>query len=484
MAPLFYGFIEKVSSQNERGGCFRAQCLIEPHHILTMHFSATDQAHMQRALELAKATLGLASPNPQVGCVLAHGNVIVGEGAHRYDGRDHAEVVALKQAGNQARGATAYVTLEPCSHQGRTGPCANALVDAGVARVIAATLDPNPLVAGQGMARIQNAGVLAEDGLLQREARALNDAFARHILTGLPLVTLKSALSVDGRLAPLPIHRPANAPFWLTGTAAREEVHRFRHANDAILTGIGTVLADDPILSDRSNLQRRRRLLRIVLDTHCRIPLSSRLVESANDDLLVFCAATAPSDRQRALRQRGVRVEAMPILKPEEQASSMPITEDLRAVLTVSDLRSGPDDSSNHPILKLELNTTGTAPTATARKPELDLRSILKRLGELEILSLILESGPGLNAAFLNAGLVDKVVLFFAETELGEGSIPFADPAHSPFTLIEQLQNIDRCDFLHESTNGARGIDACVRGTLHDPWAETFALTPPDVQPG
>ena len=410
-----------------------------------MPFSATDTAHMPRALELAKATLGLTSPNPQFGCVLAHGNVIVGEGAHRFDQRDHAEVVALKQAGEHARGATAYVTLEPCSHFGRTGPCANALIDAGVARVVAATLDPNPLVAGQGMARIANAGILAEDGLLQIMARSLNDAYARHILTGLPLVTLKSALSVDGRLAPLPVQRDANAPFWLTGTAAREEVHRFRHSNDAILTGVGTVLADDPILSDRSNLQRRRRLMRVVLDTLCRTPLSSRLVESANDDLLVFCSPAAPFDRQRALRARGVRVEPMPLLTPEERASS---------------------------------NEPASTARAESRKPELDLRAVLKRLGELDMLSVLLEAGPGLNASFLNAGLVDKVVLFFAEVELGAGSIPFADDGNNPFALIEQLQNIDRCDFVHETTGGTRGMDACVRGTLHDPWAENFALTP------
>ncbi len=408
-----------------------------------MPFSPTDYAHMERALELARGTLGLASPNPQVGCVLAHGNVIVGEGAHRYDARDHAEIVALKQAGSAAHGATAYVTLEPCSHHGRTGPCANALIDAGVSRVVAATLDPNPHVAGQGITRIQAAGIVAEDGLLQPAARTVNDAYARHMLTGLPLVTLKSALSVDGRLAPLPVHRPAGAPFWLTGTAAREEVHRFRHANDAILTGIGTVLADDPILSDRSNLPRRRRLLRVVLDTHCRTPIASRLVESANDDLIVFCATVAPSDRQRALRQRGVKVEALPALRPEQQASS----------------DSGPG-------------------LALSKRPELDLRAVLKRLGELEILSVLLEAGPGLNAAFLNAGLVDKVVLFFAETELGEASIPFADATHNPFALIEQLQSVDRCDFQHEA-EGGRGVDACVRGSLRDPWAETFVLTSP-----
>lgn len=389
---------------------------------------------MQRALELARATLGVASPNPQVGCVIAHGNEIVGEGAHRFDLRDHAEIVAMKQAGDRTRGATAYVTLEPCSHHGRTGPCANALLDAGIARVVAATLDPNPLVAGKGMAILENGGVIAEHGLLQRDARRMNDAFARHILTGMPLVTLKSALSVDGMLAPLPVQRSANAPFWLTGTAAREEVHRFRHASDAIMTGIGTVFADDPLMTDRSNLQRRRRLLRVVLDTHCRLPLSSRLVESANEDLLVFCAKSAPNDRQRALRQRGVTVEPMPTLTPAQRG--------------------------------------------TEGRRELDLRAILKRLGELDILSVLLESGPGLNGAFLNAGLVDKAVLFFSETELGPHAIPFASHGPTAFSLIEQLTDIDRCDFVSDLSNGARQVDACVRGTLHDPWAETFTLTP------
>jgi diaminohydroxyphosphoribosylaminopyrimidine deaminase/5-amino-6-(5-phosphoribosylamino)uracil reductase len=403
-----------------------------------MPFSITDTALMQRALELARATLGVASPNPQVGCVLAKDNVIVGEGAHRYDLRDHAEVVALKQAGDDARGATAYVTLEPCSHHGRTGPCANALLDAGVTRVVAATLDPNPLVAGRGMAILQNGGVEAEHGLLQGEARAMNDAFARHILTGMPLVTLKSALSVDGMLAPLPVQRTANAPFWLTGTAAREEVHRFRHACDAILSGIGTVLADDPLMTDRSNLQRRRRLMRVVLDTKCRLPLTSRLVESANEDLIVFCARSASNDRQRALRQRGVVVETMPVLTPAQRG-------------------------------------TGYGDNA---RTQIDLRSVLKRLGEMDLLSVLLESGPGLNGAFLAAGLVDKVVLFFSETELGEDAVPFATGGPSPFALVEQLTDVDRCDFVSDLTSGSRQVDACVRGTLHDPWAETFALTP------
>jgi len=200
------------------------------------------------------------------------------------------------------------------------------------------------------------------------------------------------------------------------------------------MTGIGTVFADDPLMTDRSNLQRRRRLLRVVLDTHCRLPLSSRLVESANEDLLVFCAKSAPNDRQRALRQRGVTVEPMPTLTPAQRGIE--------------------------------------------GRRELDLRAILKRLGELDILSVLLESGPGLNGAFLNAGLVDKAVLFFSETELGPNAIPFASHGPTAFSLIEQLADIDRCDFVSDLSNGARQVDACVRGTLHDPWAETFTLTP------
>ena len=402
-----------------------------------MPFSDSDKVLMQRALEHARATLGLASPNPQVGCVIARDGEIVGEGAHRYDLRDHAEVVALRQAGERARGATAYVTLEPCSHFGRTGPCANALRDSGVVRVVAATLDPNPRVAGGGMGILQHAGIVAEHGLLEDEARAINDAFARFITSGMPLVTLKSALSVDGRLAPLPVHRPANAPFWLTGTAAREEVHSFRHANDAILTGIGTVLADDPLLTDRSGRPRRRRLLRVVLDTDCRIPLTSRLVESADEDLLILCAPNAPEAAKRALRQRGAEVQTVPLLHGARHG-----------------------------------NAAG----------RLDLTAALKLLGERDILSMLLEAGPGLNAAFLNAGLVDKAILFFAERELGDLSIPFADAANSPFALIERMERLDRCDFVGEDPNGNRQIDACVRGVLRDPWKGSFELTPPPTR--
>src|ERR1700730_4915438 len=269
-----------------------------------------DEVFMQRALKLAAETIGLASPNPQVGCVLTKnppdGGMpkIIGEGAHLYDNRDHAEIVALKQAakrGFSTTGATAYVTLEPCSHHGRTDPCANALIAAGIARCVIATQDPNPLVGGQGIQKLRAANIEVALGVLEQPARDLNDTFAHFIQHRTPFVTLKAALSVDGKLAPPPASRAPTQPFWLTGPAARHQVQLLRHASDAILTGIGTVLADDPQLTDRSGpdganpLPRRRPLLRVILDTHLRIPFASQLVRStannrdSESDLLILC---------------------------------------------------------------------------------------------------------------------------------------------------------------------------------------------------
>ncbi|MEO6816053.1 MAG: bifunctional diaminohydroxyphosphoribosylaminopyrimidine deaminase/5-amino-6-(5-phosphoribosylamino)uracil reductase RibD, partial [Edaphobacter sp.] len=263
-----------------------------------------DEAFMQRALTLAHETVALASPNPQVGCVLVKENEIIAEGAHLYDHRDHAEIAALKQArerGHDVTGATAYVTLEPCSHHGRTGPCADALVAAQISRCVIATQDPNPQVSGQGIAKLRAAGIEVALGILQQPARDLNDAFAHFIQHHRPFVTLKAALSVDGYLAPAPQTRTPNQPHWLTGPAARAEVQRLRHASDAILTGIGTVLADDPALTDRTNSPRRRPLLRVVLDSHLRTPLDSQLVRTANNDLLILTSSRTPAEKIEAL---------------------------------------------------------------------------------------------------------------------------------------------------------------------------------------
>src|SRR5438105_1722593 len=215
---------------------------------------------MQHALALARKGIGLVSPNPVVGCVIVREGQIVGEGFHQYDWRDHAEIVALKSAGDKARGATLYVTLEPCNHTGRTGPCTEAIIAAGVQRVVAAMEDPNPVNSSQGLERLRTAGIEVFTGVCEDEARRLNEAFACWIRTKKPFVTLKSALTLDGQLA-LPGQKAGKRREWISSEESRKEVQRMRHAADAVVTGIGTILADDPLLTDRTGVSRRRRLL-------------------------------------------------------------------------------------------------------------------------------------------------------------------------------------------------------------------------------
>ncbi|HET8635439.1 MAG TPA: bifunctional diaminohydroxyphosphoribosylaminopyrimidine deaminase/5-amino-6-(5-phosphoribosylamino)uracil reductase RibD [Acidobacteriaceae bacterium] len=338
----------------------------------------TDERWMRRALALAGQSVGLASPNPVVGCVLVRDDQIIGEGFHAYDQRDHAEIVALKAAGPAAKGSTAYTTLEPCSHCGRTGPCADALIQAGVARVVAATTDPNPAVNGCGLERLRAAGITVETGVLCDEARELNDTFARYIQTRLPLLTLKAGISLDGRIAPAPGFRTARRAVMLTGPESQAEVQRMRHASDALITGIGTVLADNPLLTDRSGLPRRRPLLRVVLDSNLRLPLDSRLVQTAAADVLVFCV-NPDAERRRALESAGIRIEQL-----------------------------GPEPDTN-------------------RVP---LQRVIQRLGELEITSAMLEGGAKLNATALN-GYADKLTLFYAPIFLGPAAVPFVEASET-----------------------------------------------------
>jgi len=382
-----------------------------------MALSKQDDLYLGRALELARDAVGLASPNPTVGCVLVRDGVVIGEGAHRYDLYDHAEIVALKQAavsGHVVRGATAYVTLEPCSHHGRTGPCADALVAAGVARCVVATVDPNPVVSGLGLVKLR-AGevevVMAEAGSrLAQQARRLNDSFAFSVMHGRPFVTLKAAVSLDGMLAPPVRESVDRKPVWLTGEAARFDVQRLRHASDAILSGVGTVLADDPSLTDRSGLARRKPLLRVILDSELRMPLESAVV---GDGLLLFTTERAPVERERLLIQRGAKVVRVPA------------------------------------------NASG----------QVDLASVLEVLQQRQIRSLLLECGSALNGAFLGAGLVDRVVLYISETELGVGAVPFAAGETSPYGLQERLTSVGRVEFPHGAL-----ADVRISGYLRDPW--------------
>jgi diaminohydroxyphosphoribosylaminopyrimidine deaminase / 5-amino-6-(5-phosphoribosylamino)uracil reductase len=327
---------------------------------------------MQHALDLARKGVGLASPNPTVGCVVVKDGAVLGEGFHQYDARDHAEIVALKQAGERAVGATLFATLEPCNHAGRTGPCSDAIVKAGISRVVAAMEDPNPKTRGAGFSKLRAAGIEVTAGLLEDDARQLNEAFSCWIANRKPYVTLKSALTLDGQLA-LPKVRSGKKRQWITSEESRAEVQRMRHASDALLTGIGTILADDPLLTDRSGLPRRRRLLRVILDSKLRLSPKSRIVRTAEDDLLVFTAAPAKSLRSRELQKAGVQLVH---------------------------LKRG----------------TGSA----------NLDRVLMELSQREILSVLLEAGPILNGAALSAGIVNKLVLFYAPKLAGSTGVPLA----------------------------------------------------------
>jgi diaminohydroxyphosphoribosylaminopyrimidine deaminase/5-amino-6-(5-phosphoribosylamino)uracil reductase len=327
-------------------------------------FSSSDAQWMAHALALARRGEALASPNPMVGAVLVRNQQMVGEGFHTYDGLRHAEIIALEAAGSAARRATLYVNLEPCCTTGRTGPCTQALVEAGVARVVAAMPDPNPTVSGRGFRKLRAAGIEVEADRSSEEARRLNESFAMWIRERRPLVTLKSAMTLDGRLV-LPraraVARGARTSGWITSAASRAEVQRMRHSSDALLTGIGTVLADDPMLTDRTGLPRRRRLLRVVVDSRLRLPARSRLVRTAREDVLVFTRASDAGKRALTLRRQGVEVVPVP---------------------------------------------------GQGRRP--DLRFVLAELGRRNIMSVLLEAGPTLNEAALNAGIVDKVRMFYA----------------------------------------------------------------------
>lgn len=339
---------------------------------------------IDHALALARKGVGLASPNPTVGCVIVRSGEIVGEGFHQYDGRDHAEIIALKAAGEKARGATLYVTLEPCKHTGRTAPCTAAIINASIRRVVACMKDPNPMVSGGGFDRLRAAGIEVISGVKEEEARPLNEAFACWIRTRKPLVTLKSAMTLDGQLA---LSLPSSGgSTWVTSEESRAEVHRMRHASDALLTGIGTVLADDPLLTDRTGLPRRRPLLRVVLDSKLRLPLTSRLVKSAANDVVVFTAAPLDSSKARKLQKAGVQLAG-----------------------------------------------------ARNRRGQIDLDAALTQLGQREILSVLLEAGPTLNGAALSADIVHKLTLFYAPKFAGDVGVPFA---HLDGTNRTRLQNL------------------------------------------
>lgn len=363
--------------------------------------SDADEHFLRRALALAQRSIALAHPNPTVGAVVVNYDRIVGEGFHEYDERDHAEVVALKQAGEKARGATLYVTLEPCCTTGRTGPCTQAVIHAGIRRVVASMPDPNPAVAGKGFAQLRRAGIYLDTGACAKKARELNESFAKWITTGLPFVTLKTALTLDGKIASRPGHSTT-----ISSTPSREYVQRLRHEADALLTGIGTILVDDPLLTDRAGRTRRRPLVRVILDSHLRLPLKARVVKSARNDLVVFTTQSADSRKARSLAGAGVEIVRV-----------------------------------------------------RAKRGRVDLDEIGRELGRRQILNVLLEAGAELNGAALEAGIVDKMILFYAPRIMGNEGVPMAQLSSSAFEKLPSLQDV---------TLSRYGTDVIVQGYLRD----------------
>ena len=379
-----------------------------------------DEIFMRQALELARQGVGLTSPNPCVGAVIVDDNgMVVGTGSYTYDGLRHAEVLAIEQAGNKARGATLYINLEPCSHHGRTPPCSDAVIAAGIRRVVASIEDPNPEVSGQGCDRLRAAGIEVEIGLGQEEAHRLNEGFAKYIRRRTPLVTLKAAMTLDGKIAPPPADNSSGSGGggatggWITSEPARRHVQQLRHESDAIMVGVGTILADDPLLSDRSGLGRRRQLLRVIVDSRLRLPLDSRVVKTNHTDVVVLCSF-AEENKKKKLQDLGIRVEQI---------------------------------SGHHPD----------------GRP--DLLEVVRRLGETEIISLLIEGGAMVNWAALASGVVDKVYLYYAPKILaGTGAVPFA--AGAGFRGINDAAYV-RSFRLHRF-----GEDFAVEGYLRDPYRD------------
>lgn len=348
-----------------------------------MSFTAADHAHMARALQLARQGLYTTSPNPRVGCVIVRDGVVVGEGWHVRAGEPHAEVHALRAAGEAARGATAYVTLEPCSHFGRTPPCADGLIAAGVARVVAAMTDPNPQVAGSGLAKLQAAGIAVQAGLMDAEARELNIGFVSRMSRGRPWVRLKTAASLDGKTA---LNNGLSQ--WITGPAARQDGHRWRARACAILTGIGTVRDDDPQLTVRG-IDVERQPLRVVVDSRLETPLTAKVLAGGN--CLIF-AATKNAERITALKATGAEIVVLP-------------------------------------------NAHG----------KVELPALLAELGRRGINELHVEAGFKLNGSLLHEGCVDELLIYQAPIILGDKAQGMFDlPELTDLAGKRQLKIIER----------------------------------------
>jgi len=322
---------------------------------------------MRRALELAGKARGRTSPNPMVGAVIVKNGRVIAEGYHKKAGRPHGEIEALRKAGKRARGAQLFINLEPCCHHGRTPPCTDAIIESGLREVYVGMRDPNPQVAGKGIRQLKRAGITVHTGLLKKECQRLNEVFVKYIETGKPFVVLKSALSLDGKIA-----TSIGESQWITGPEARERVHQMRDQVDAILVGAGTVLKDNPRLTTRLKKGKGHNPARVILDAKAEIPLKARVFHHANRDRVVyFTTNKASASRVNRLTDRGIRIQVI----------------------------------SN-------------------KNNRIQLKNLIKMLGQMEISSVLLEGGSGINASALKEGVVDKVALFLAPLIIGGESAP------------------------------------------------------------
>lgn len=326
-----------------------------------------DERYMWMALDLARRGCGKTNPNPMVGAVIVKGGEVVGTGFHRKAGEQHAEIVALLEAGERARHATLYTNLEPCSHQGRTPPCTEAILQAGIRRVVLATVDPNPLVSGQGIRILKEAGVKVKIGVLEEKARRLNEVFFKYITAKTPFVMVKAAMSLDGKIA-----TTTGESRWISGEKSRRFAHMLRSISDGIMVGINTILRDDPLLTARLDGKKAINPLRIIVDTRGRLPLNSKVVKTACETKTILATTNlADPEKLKALVEAGVETLILPL-----------------------------------------------------QDKQVDLQKLVLALGEKEISSLLVEGGGTLNYSFLNEGLIDKVYFFIAPFLLGGKNAP------------------------------------------------------------
>ncbi len=323
----------------------------------------SDERYMWMALDLARKAWGKTNPNPMVGAVLVKDGEVVGTGYHHRAGEPHAEIIALKEAGERARGSTLYTNLEPCSHFGRTPPCTEALIEAGVRKVVMATCDPNPVVAGNGAARLKEAGIKVKEGVLEEKAKRLNEIFFKYIISGTPFVVVKTAMTLDGKIA-----TPTGKSRWITGKKSRIFVHRLRSMCDGIMVGINTVLQDDPSLDVRlEGEEEPGNPIRIIVDSEGKLPLDAVVVKTALQHKTILATTDrAPEQKLAALRSRGVEVLVLP-----------------------------------------------------AKNEQVDLHALMRALGQQEISILLVEGGGTLNYSLLEQNLIDKLYCFIAPLLFG-----------------------------------------------------------------